>query len=138
MESVKVKDYMERHPVWLTPEMSLSVAVDTLLEARQPGAPVVDGNHKLVGFVSEQDCLSVLLKSSYHCDITATVADCMRDEVLSVSPEDSVLGLAEIMLGQKPKIYPVVDEGKVVGIIDRSRVLTAISGHLKSCFRNAV
>ncbi|BDY05635.1 MULTISPECIES: CBS domain-containing protein [unclassified Ferrimonas] len=138
MESVKVQDYMERHPVWLSPETPLSVAVDTLLEAKQPGAPVVDADHHLVGFVSEQDCLSVLLASSYHCDITATVADCMRKDVLTVTPEDSVLSLAESMLGQKPKIYPVLDEDKVVGIIDRSRVLSAISTHLKSCFRNAV
>ncbi|TKB46796.1 CBS domain-containing protein [Ferrimonas sediminicola] len=138
MESVKVQDYMERRPVWLSPETPLSVAVDTLLKARQPGAPVVDAEHHLVGFVSEQDCLSVLLASSYHCDITATVADCMRTDVLTVKPEDSVLALAELMLGQKPKIYPVVDEDRVVGMIDRSRVLNAISTHLKSCFRNAV
>ncbi|TKB51662.1 CBS domain-containing protein [Ferrimonas aestuarii] len=138
MESVKVQDYMQRHPVTFQPNTPLAVAVETLLEAKQPGAPVVDSNDNLVGFVSEQDCLSLMLKASYHCELNAIVSDCMRTEVLTVTGNDSVLTVAETMLGQKPKIYPVLDEGRVVGIIDRSRVLSAINSHLKTCFRNAV
>ncbi|MBY6188654.1 CBS domain-containing protein [Marinobacter hydrocarbonoclasticus] len=138
MESVKVIDYMERHPVKLTPDTPLSSAVELLLNKGQMGAPVVDSEDHLLGFISEQDCLAKLLESSYHCDLTAIVADVMRTEVLTAQGEDSVLSLAEMMLGQKPKIYPVVEEGKVIGVIDRSRVLKALGTHLKVCFRHAV
>ncbi len=138
MESVKVIDYMERHPVKLTPDTPLSTAVEKLLEKGQLGAPVVDSQNRLLGFISEQDCLAKLLESSYHCDLTAKVEDVMKTDVLTARPEDSVLSLAEMMLGQKPKIYPVVDESRVIGIIDRSRVLKAIGTHLKVCFRHAV
>ncbi|SHI15723.1 CBS domain-containing protein [Ferrimonas marina] len=138
MESVKIQDYMNRHPVLLSAEMPLSQAVERLLDAGQAGAPVVDGEQHLLGFASEKDCLSLLLKSSYHCDLTATVADVMRTEVLTVAPEASVLSLADQMLGEKPKIYPVVEEGKVVGVIDRTLVLKAVTIHLKVCFRHAV
>ncbi len=138
MESVKVRDYMERHPVVLTADMALSNAVEALLAHKQSGAPVVDDEGRLIGFASEKDCLSLMLKSSYHCDLTAKVGEVMRTDVLVVSPDHSVLELAESMLGDKPKIYPVVDEGRLVGMINRTLVLKAVATHLKVCFRHAV
>ena len=125
---------MDRQPVLLTEDMPLSNAVDALLERNKLGAPVVDDLGQLVGFLSQQDCLSVMLKSSYHCDLVAKVKDCMRSEVLSVTPDTSVLQLAEQMLGPKPKVYPVVDNGKVIGTINRTNVLNAINIHMQQCY----
>ncbi|QSX28564.1 CBS domain-containing protein [Shewanella cyperi] len=134
MDSIKIRDYMDRHAVLLHAEMSLAAAVDKLLENKKNGAPVVDDEGHLVGFLSQQDCMSVMLKSSYHCDMTATVADCMHTEVLSVGPDDSMLKLAEQMLGPKPKIYPVVEEGKVIGTINRTAVLNAMNTYMQQCY----
>ncbi|SQH76446.1 CBS domain protein [Shewanella benthica] len=134
MDSIKVSKYMDRQPVLLAENMPLSNAVDALLERNKLGAPVVDDMGQLVGFLSQQDCLSVMLKSSYHCDLVAKVKDCMRSEVLSVTPDTSVLQLAEQMLGPKPKVYPVVDNGKVIGTINRTNVLNAINIHMQQCY----
>ncbi|NRB23288.1 CBS domain-containing protein [Shewanella sp.] len=134
MDSIKVSEYMDRQPVLLTADMPLSNAVDALLSRNKPGAPVVDDSGALIGFLSQQDCMSVMLKSSYHCDLVAKVADCMRSEVLSVTPDTSVLQLAEQMLGPKPKVYPVVDNGKVVGTINRTNVLNAINIYMQQCY----
>ncbi|BAJ02424.1 CBS domain-containing protein [Shewanella violacea] len=134
MDSIKVSKYMDRQPVLLAEDMPLSNAVDALLERKKLGAPVVDDLGQLVGFLSQQDCLSVMLKSSYHCDLVAKVKDCMRSEVLSVTPDTSVLQLAEQMLGPKPKVYPVVDNGKVIGTINRTNVLNAINIHMQQCY----
>ncbi|QSX35693.1 CBS domain-containing protein [Shewanella sedimentimangrovi] len=134
MDSIKIRDYMDRHAVLLHAEMSLAAAVDKLLENKKNGAPVVDDKGHLVGFLSQQDCMSVMLKSSYHCDMTATVADCMHTDVLSVGPDDSMLKLAEQMLGPKPKIYPVVEEGKVIGTINRTAVLNAMNTYMQQCY----
>lgn len=136
MDSIKISDYMDRQAVLLKPDMSMATAVEKLLSHHNMGAAVVDDKGKLVGFLSEQDCLSVMLKSSYHCDLTSTVADIMRTDVLSVTPEDSMLQLAEQMLGLKPKIYPVVDEGKVIGTISRSNVLKAMNLYMQQCYQN--
>lgn len=125
---------MDRQPVLLTADMPLSNAVDALLVRNKLGAPVVDDSGKLIGFLSQQDCISVMLKSSYHCDLVAKVKDCMRSEVLSVTPDTSVLQLAEQMLGPKPKVYPVVDNGKVVGTINRTNVLGAINIYMQQCY----
>ncbi|MBO1895023.1 CBS domain-containing protein [Shewanella sp. BF02_Schw] len=134
MDSIKIKDHMDRRPILLTADMSLAIAVEKLLESNKSGAPVVDSVGKLVGFLSQQDCLSVMLKSSYHCDMTSTVADCMKTPVLSVAPDESILELAEQMLGSKPKIYPVLSAGKVIGTINRTNVLKAMNIYMQQCY----
>jgi len=134
MDSIKVRDHMDRQPVLLRAKMSLATAVEKLLDNNKMGAAVVDDNGDLVGFLSQQDCLAVMLKSSYHCDMTAVVKDCMRTEVLYVGPDDSILQLAEQMLGPKPKIYPVVEQGKVVGTINRTNVLRAMNVYMQQCY----
>ncbi|GGI84821.1 CBS domain-containing protein [Shewanella gelidii] len=134
MDSIKVSDHMDRQPVLLTEDMSLATAVELLLKQGKLGAPVVNSNGELIGFLSQQDCLAVMLKSSYHCDLVAIVKDCMRTDVLSVQLGDSVLHLAEQMLGQKPKVYPVINQGKVVGTINRTNVLGAINTYMQQCY----
>ena len=134
MDSISIKDHMDRQPVLLKAGMSLAVAVEQLLKSNKSGAPVVSDSGDLVGFLSQQDCLAVMLKSSYHCDLTSTVDDCMKRDVLFVAPNDSVLQLAEQMLGAKPKIYPVINNGKVVGTINRTNVLNAMSIYMQQCY----
>lgn len=134
MDSIKIRDHMDRQPVLLKADMSIATAVEKLLEANKGGAPVVDAAGSLVGFLSQQDCMAAMLKSSYHCDLTAVVRDCMRADVLWVRPDDSMLQLAEQMLGQKPKIYPVVEDGRVVGTINRTNVLKAMNSYMQQCY----
>ncbi len=50
----------------------------------------------------------------------------MRHEVLSVTPNKSIIDLAQEMLGAKPKIYPVTEQARLVGIVTRRDVLNAI------------
>ncbi|ABO23632.1 CBS domain-containing protein [Shewanella loihica] len=134
MESMKVVDYMDRQPVLLQADMTLAAAVEKLLSQKKLGAAVVDAQGHLVGFLSQQDCLAVMLKSTYHCDLTANVSDCMRTDVLTVSKDEPIISLAEQMLLPKPKIYPVIDQGRVVGIIDRNAVLRAINTSMQECY----
>ena len=138
MESLKVKDYMNSRPVTFEPKMSLTQALEKLLASKQIGGPVVDETHKVVGFLSEQDMIHKLLKVGYYCQDTHTVEECMRPDVLTVSPEDSIIELADVMAGQKPKIYPVVENGRLAGVITRRDVLTAISNQIVDCFKHPV
>lgn len=136
MNLLKVADQMNHHPVTFHTDMTLEMAVDRLTDARQLGGPVVDQDHKVIGFLSEQDCLSRMLLSSYHDQVSAHVSDVMRTEVLTVKPYTGIIDLAQQMLGAKPKIYPVVDDnGKLLGVISRSDVLRAIDQELHSHYR---
>lgn len=133
MESLKVRDYMAKKPLVLSSSLFLEQAVAQLFSAQMVGAPVVGDNHQLVGFVSEQDLLASMLKNAYHCDGHTQVADVMRTEVISVTPDTSVIALAEQMLTHQPKIYPVVVAEQVVGVIHRRDVLQALMRHLRHC-----
>ncbi|WP_218572564.1 CBS domain-containing protein [Plesiomonas shigelloides] len=130
MESIKVADYMHRKIVTLSPKMTLTGALKVLLDNQRTGAPVVDAHGMLAGFISEQDMIKRLLSASYHNSEFSYVSDLMRIEVLTVAPDDSVVEIAQMMAQQKPKIYPVCLDGRVVGIIDRHDIMRAIYNHL--------
>ncbi len=139
MDLLKVADYMHRHPVTFTVDMPVELAVDRLIKGRQTGGPVVDSNNKIIGFVSEQDCLARMLMSTYHDQQSARVDEVMNTQVLTVKPYDGVIDLAQTMLKLKPKLYPVVDDdGYLLGIITRSDVLGAIDKELHSHYRRVV
>ena len=88
------------------------------------GGPVVDAEGLLLGWVSEQECLRVAIQVAYYNQRVATVREIMRSDVLSVSRDMDPLALAQQMLGDKPKSYPVVDAaGKVVGVVSRRHML---------------
>jgi CBS-domain-containing membrane protein len=136
MHSLQVIDYMNRHPLVFNAAMSIEQAVDLLLQHKQTGGPVVDAQQRLVGFLSEQDCLAAMLRDTYHAEQSASVADCMyRGTVLSVTTSSSVIDLAQQMGNQRPKVYPVVDElGVLVGVITRADVLRAINFQLQDSY----
>lgn len=136
MESLKVADHMNRRAVKLLIDMPIAQAVEALLVGKQSGAPVVDDRNKVVGFLSEQDCLSQMITSSYYREQVCRVKDVMQTQVLSVKGYDSVLELAQTMLKEKPKIYPVVDDnGCLLGSINRSEVLNAIDMQLRDGYK---
>lgn len=133
MDLLKVADYMHRHPVTFTADMPVEMAVDRLIRGRQTGGPVINADKKIIGFLSEQDCLQRMLMSTYHDQQSARVADVMQPDVLTVKPYDGIIDLAQIMLKAKPKLYPVVDDdGHLLGIITRTDVLAAIDKELHS------
>jgi CBS domain-containing protein len=138
MDSLKVSAYMRAHPVTFTAKMSLTAALEKLVASSQTGGPVIDDNHKVVGFISEQDMIQAMLKVSYYCQDTYNVADCMNSEVLTVSPEDTIIAVAEQMIDLKPKLYPVTVNDKLVGVISRRDVLRAISNAVGDCFKHPV
>ena len=132
MESLSVGDYMNKSPVTFTTNMPVVEAVERLLRVQQTGGPVLDENNRVIGFLSEQDCLAQMLASSYYNEQISLVKDIMRTEVLSIKPYTSVLELAQQMLLAKPKFYPVVDDdGYLLGSINRTAVLNAIDVQFK-------
>lgn len=127
-----VRDVMNSSIVPLNKDMYLAEAVDHILSSHYIGLPVVDTDNKLVGFLSEHDCLRLLITSSYYLEGRTCVSDIMHTEVLAVSANESVLKLAERMDTGKPKIYPVCEEGLLVGIITRSDVMRVLNETLKN------
>ncbi|MFP4136859.1 MAG: CBS domain-containing protein [Halomonas sp.] len=121
-----VREIMSRDCYRVTGKTSVTTLAEGLSLHRLPGVPVVDDHDHLIGFISEQDVMGKVLESAYLNDEPPLVSDLMRHEVLSVSPTKSITDLAQEMLGNKPKVYPVVEQGRLVGIVTRRDVLNAI------------
>ncbi|WP_299074251.1 CBS domain-containing protein [uncultured Paraglaciecola sp.] len=138
MESLKVCDYMNARPVTFTSNMPVAEAVERLLEAKQIGGPVVNTDNKVIGFLSEQDCLVQMIESSYYQEQVALVNDIMRTGVLAIKPYLSIIELAQQMTLDKPKVYPVVDDdGYLLGTINRSALLHALDVQLHDGYKSA-
>lgn len=127
MDRMLVGSIMSRRSPMIQLGMTVGDVVEVLLRHRFLGLPVVDKNRVVVGFVSEQDCLKSLLVSSYHDEGSPKVEDVMHNEPLTLRQDTAIVDVAQMMLAQKPKIYPVVDENdKLLGILERSQVLVAL------------
>jgi len=124
---ILVRDYMKPADHLFKVETSVEEVVKTLAKNHIVGGPVVDTEQRLVGFITEQDCIEKMLNDTYYSDSHGVAEDIMRKDPLSVSPDDDILYLAEKMLEKRPKIYPVVEGDKIVGIISRAQVLKALS-----------
>ena len=106
----------------------INEAIGIMLQRKISGAPVIDSKGKVVGMLSEKDCLKVLLDDAYYncpqCDYTA--ADYMTSEVYSLYPGTDLLTAARAFLNSNYRRFPVVDrEGYLVGQLSRKDVLKA-------------
>lgn len=135
MQSIKVRDYMHHRPVSFKAGMSIVEAAERLLNAHQGGGPVVDEQGRVIGFLSERDCLSIMLKDTYQNESHYLITDIMTSPAQTVTPETSILDIAQRLLSEAPTIYPVVDDNNfLLGVITRSDVLTAIDKHLNAMY----
>lgn len=134
MHSILVKDYMDNNPHAIKDSSTVREVVKFLLKEKISGAPVVDDANHLVGFVSEQDCLSEALNDSFYCEESPSVTDVMTKVVLTAEPDFSIVELAQQMTKTKPRHYPVVKNGVLVGLISRDSVLHAIIENGDDCY----
>ena len=127
MCALRVSNIMSNHIEPIRCGTPLTEVVKALLENHISGLPVVDANRHLLGFVSEQDCIHALLVSTYHCEGDPVVDDVMFREPLPVSPSMAIVDLAQKLGSGKPKVYPVVEHGKLIGIVTRTAVLAELA-----------
>jgi CBS domain-containing protein len=122
-------DVMTRRLVTLRPDISVLRAMRTLLEKRVSGAPVLDADGQLCGIVSELDCMRILTSGQFSQeshDECARVKDVMTADVLTIAPEVDLFGIAQRFLAQNIRRLPVVERGRLVGMVSRRDVLTGV------------
>jgi len=125
LSSLIVKDYMVSAMITVRPDTDIVEAAQTLQEYRLSGIPVVDDHKRLVGFLSEKDCLHTVLSAVYNQDYGDLVSDRMTSELRTVHPTDNITDVAERFLKDGVRMYPVLDKDVLVGVISRQSVLKA-------------
>lgn len=124
---ILVRDYMKPLSCYFSPETGVEQVVEQLAKKQVIGAPVLDENRKLIGFITEQDCIKQMLNDSYYSSEHHVAADIMRTDPFYIHPDLDIMALAEQMLNRRPKLYPVCEDGHIIGMITRSDVLRALS-----------
>ncbi|WP_086931313.1 CBS domain-containing protein [Agarilytica rhodophyticola] len=134
MHSILVKDYMDENPHAIMKDATVRDAVTVLMKEQISGAPVIDTQKNLVGFVSEQDCIQEMLNDAFYCEGSPDVTSVMSKDVQTVSPNTSIVEIAEQMAKRPPKNYPVCADGKLIGLISRRLILKALLENDDDCY----
>lgn len=150
------REIMDNRFSALTPQMSIAEAVEIFLKASQEqgqpvfGMMVTDGENRLVGMLSLYDILLLIRPKHIHiwgemddleiCGFldeacrrakTLRVGDIMTTEVITVTPDTSLLMIIDIMIKKHIRRLPVLEGGKILGIVYFSRVFNALLARLR-------
>ncbi len=155
MTKLKVRDLMTTEVLTLSPDDTIKKAAIRLALDNASGAPIVDNRNHLLGFVSENDILTVILKYQSRLDkdegdklldysmdsITEpddnlkrvseeisniTMSSIMIRSVMTTSPDASIMEVLRIMLKLGINRIPVLERGVLVGIISRGDIIFAL------------
>ena len=130
MERLLVRDWMTPDPVTVDPETSLSAAYHLMKLNDVRRLPVVDDDGRLLGIVTIGDIREARPKESEHLSIwelhvkvaSLKVREFMTPHPITVTPDTSIKQAAQLMLQHKIGGLPVVEGGKLVGIITDSDI----------------
>ena len=125
--SIRVADCMNKDFLTLDPEMDVLRAANLLIKHDISGAPVLDKHGRLVGMLTERDCMQVALQGFYHGEPGGQVKKHMSPNPEYVHPDKSIITLTEMFINGRFQRYPVVDNGRLVGVIARWDVMRALS-----------
>ncbi len=125
LQSLLVRDYMTSDPLAFAPEMDALDAIHQLIRHELSGAPVIDHLGKVVGFLSEKDCMKVALNASYHRERGGRVSEFMTRTVHTLEAEATLTEAAELFLSMPYRCFPVVNESKLIGQLSRRDILKA-------------
>ena len=129
LRSVEVKDYMLVHPVTVNVNANMGEAIRVITDNKISGLCVTDDEGRLVGILSELDCLRAILGTADNEEGSGMVRDYMASENLVVAtPYEDITDVAQDMLRKQKRRRPVVEEGKLVGQITCRQLLTAVMG----------
>lgn len=139
---LKAKDIMTNEVITVTPKTTVVELAKIFSESRISSAPVVNDSGNLLGMVSETDLVEqdkslhiptvvsifdwvIYLESDKRFEkelqkmTGQTVGDIYSQQLFYVAPEAPVSAVADIMSREKVHAVPVLDGGRVVGIIGR-------------------
>ena len=118
---MKVAEVMNKNVVTCHPSEKLTVIINKFELFHIAGMPVTEKG-SLVGIVTQTDVLRAVKEGSIQ---DATVRDVMTSEVVVISPTDSAVHAAKLMVEKKVNRIPVVEDGKLVGIVTRGDLIRA-------------
>jgi CBS-domain-containing membrane protein len=145
----KVADVMSRDVITVKPETSLRELAEILSQKNINGVPVIDDAGEVIGVVCESDLVErnkplhiptvffildsiIPLENPWRIQkefkrLTSTkVEDIYSSPAISVNPDTDITEVARIMSKKKIHTFPVVDRGKLVGVVGKGDVIRSL------------
>jgi acetoin utilization protein AcuB len=134
----RVRDRMTRPIATIHPEIPVAAAADLMRTRLLRHLPVIDRRGRLVGIVTDRDLRQVVFRPAVRDRLrnvgellrTLTVSDIMTREVTIVKPGARIDEASRLMHKHKFGALPVVERGRVVGIITETDILTVFEERL--------
>jgi len=148
-----VAEIMERDPESVREDADVETVIRVLRENELPGVPVVNEGGRCVGIVTEADLVlpdeggdlhlphyinvfggTVFLEPLRHFEqrlrkaFASTAADMMTEDPTTVAPDTPIAEAARIIHDSGHNRLPVVEHGRLVGVVTRVDVLGALVG----------
>lgn len=125
-KDIPVKNYMKSYVLTFKPEQEVLEAARLLVDRGINSAPVIDDIGNLVGVLSDTDCMGVAIKAGYDPDCRCLVKEYMSTNVVTVEANESVLKVAERFLKDRFRRYPVMEDNRMIGQVNRLDILRAL------------
>lgn len=148
----RIREIMDSSPATVAPDASVEEVVAALREHQLPGLPVVDADGRCVGIVTEADLVLPDDNGDLHIPhyvnlfggtifleplgrfeerlrkaFAANAADMMTRDPDTVDPDTSVRDAARLIHETGHNRLPVVEDGRLVGVVTRLDVLGALA-----------
>ena len=122
-----IADIMTSQLVIFKPEQSIHEVMRAFIKHRISGGPVVDESGKLVGVISEADCMKEISDSRYFNlpILDKSVAHFMTKEVDTIDANTSVFDAASLFSKSSRRRYPVMENNRLVGQVSRKDIVIA-------------
>jgi CBS domain-containing protein len=118
--NLPAKEIMNPNVVSVGPNETLR-EISKLMHKQKIGSVVVIDNDKAVGIITERDFATKVMIKPYFPD--TKVSDVMSSPVIYVSSNQSVADIIDIMANREIRKVPVIDNGKIVGIVSGTEFL---------------
>ncbi len=150
MDELTLRDIMKTEVITIGPDATVSELAKVMADHGISGVPVVDDRGELVGMATEGDVIlqdaglhfphyiqfldgTIYLSSVHKFEerfkktFGAKVSDIMSTELITASPDATLTEVATLMADHQVNRVPVVEDGKLVGIVTRGDVVRAIA-----------
>lgn len=129
-------DWMTKDVLCFSPDDDLFEAIDQLLRHHYAAAPVIDSERQVLGVLTEKDCLRVLTNVAYENDLEGGKVAEFQSVVRAIcSPDMDIFRLTELFLSTNFPLLPVVEEGKLCGVLSRRDLLRGVCAFRESIDR---
>ena len=124
---LSVSDIMTTQLVFFTPAQTIDEVMKAFIKHRISGGPVINEKGKLVGVISEADCMKEISDSRYFNMpiLDKSVGHFMTTKIDTIESNTSVFDAASKFSNSSRRRYPVIEKGRLVGQISRKDIVIA-------------